>query len=121
LEAVAKTKRQSQSGEIKVARIHERIANFRHNFINTLSHRLVQEYDVIVVEALALKGMAQGLGKSVMVFGYSDFVSKLQYKALWNDKTVILMVCEQQDVYAAVRRKILRYKSGYGNVRTVIR
>jgi putative transposase len=52
---------------------------------------------VIVVENLALKGMAQGLrlGKSVMDLGYSSFVSKLQYKALWNDKTVILMVCEQ--------------------------
>jgi putative transposase len=55
---------------------------------------------VIVVENLALKGMAQGLklGKSVMDLGYSSFVSKLQYKALWNDKTVILMVCKQQDV-----------------------
>jgi putative transposase len=68
------------------------MVNFRHNFIDTLSHRLVQEYDVIVVEGLALKGMSQALklGKSVMDLGYSSFVSKLQYKALWNDKTVIL-------------------------------
>jgi putative transposase len=46
----------------------------------------------VVVENLSLKGMSQvlNLGKSVMDIGYSDFVSRLQYKALWNDKTVIL-------------------------------
>jgi putative transposase len=52
----------------------------------------VQEYDVVVVEDLALKGMAGALrlGKSVMDLGYGEFVRKLRYKALWNDKTVIV-------------------------------
>jgi putative transposase len=84
--------RNREKARIKVARIHERIANYRHNFVDTLSHRLMQEYDAVVVENLSLKGMAGALnlGKSVMDIGYSEFVSRLKYKALWNDKTVIL-------------------------------
>jgi putative transposase len=53
---------------------------------------LIQENDCIVVEHLKLKEMSQKLhlGKSVMDAGYSSFINKLQCKALWNDKTVIL-------------------------------
>jgi putative transposase len=77
---------------IKVARIHERIRNKRKDFLEKLSSKLIKENDVIVVENLSLKGMNQALklGKSVMDLGYSSFVCKLQYKAIWNDKTVIL-------------------------------
>jgi len=77
---------------VKVARIHERITNKRRDFLEKLSNRLIQENDCIVVEHLNLKGMSQALhlGKSVMDTGYSSFINKLKYKALWNDKTVIL-------------------------------
>ena len=76
---------------VRVARIHERIKNQRSDFIHQLSHRLIMENDVIVVEDLSLKGMSQALklGKSVMDLGYSEFIRQLQYKALWNDKTLI--------------------------------
>jgi putative transposase len=86
-----KGSRNSEKARVKAARIHERIGNCRRNFIDALSYRLVREYDVIVVENLSLKGMSQALnlGKSVMDLGYAAFVNKLQYKALWNDKTVI--------------------------------
>jgi putative transposase len=81
-----------ERARVKVARIHERIGNWRRSFTDMLSYRLVQEYDVVVVEDLALKGMAGALrlGKSVMDLGYGEFVRKLRYKALWNDKTVIV-------------------------------
>lgn len=81
-----------EKARIKVARIHEKIRNKRKDFLEKLSIRLIKENDVIVVENLSLKGMSQALnlGKSVMDLGYSTFVSKLQYKALWNDKTVIM-------------------------------
>jgi len=32
---------------------------------------------------------ALNLGKSVMDLGYSKFVNQLNYKALWNNKTII--------------------------------
>lgn len=81
-----------EKARIKVARIHEKIKNQRKDFLEKLSLKLIKENDAIVVENLSLKGMSQSLnlGKSVMDLGYSTFINKLQYKALWNDKTVIL-------------------------------
>jgi transposase len=57
-----------------------------------LYYKLVQDYDVIVVEHLSLKGMSQALnlGKPVMDLGYGAFLNKLRYKAQWHDKTVIV-------------------------------
>ena len=83
---------------IKVAKIHERITNKRKDFIDQLSWKLVQENDCIVVEDLNLKGISQGfnLGKSVHDLGYFTFVTKLIYKAKWNDKIVL-----QADTYFA--------------------
>ncbi len=47
-----------------------------------LSRRLSEEYDVIVVEDLNMKGMSQALhfGKSTMDNGYGAFLNKLEYK-----------------------------------------
>ncbi|MHB9296834.1 putative IS200/IS605 family transposase ISBth16 [Pillotina sp. SPG140] len=57
-----------EKARVKVALLHEDIRNWRHNFLDQLSNELTNEYDVIVVESLSLKGMSQGLhlGKSVM-------------------------------------------------------
>jgi putative transposase len=86
-----KAGRNREKARLKTARIHERAANYRRNFIDALSYKLVQGYDVIVVEDLSLKGISQALnlGKSVMDLGYAAFVNKLRYKAIWNSKTVI--------------------------------
>jgi putative transposase len=86
-----KGSRNREKARLKTVRIHEGTANYRRNFIDTLSYKLVKDYDVIVVENLSLKGMSQALnlGKSVMDLGYGAFVEKLRYKALWQDKTVL--------------------------------
>jgi len=75
----------------KVARIHEKITNQRKDFTHKTSRHLIDTYDVIVIESLSLKGMSQALrlGKSVQDLGYSEFVRQLEYKAKWNDKTII--------------------------------
>ena len=66
----------------KLARVHDKIRNQRNDFQHKLSHRLVEEYDVIAVEDLNMKGMSQALhfGKSTMDNGYGAFLSKLEYK-----------------------------------------
>ena len=66
----------------RLARVHDKIKNQRNDFQHKLSHRLVEEYDVIVVEDLNMKGMSQALhfGKSTMDNGYGAFLSKLEYK-----------------------------------------
>ncbi len=75
----------------KLAKLHEKIANQRHDFQHKVSNRLVSENQAIAVETLNIKGMmknhyrAQSTGDS----GWYSFVLKLQYKAEWLGKTVI--------------------------------
>lgn len=77
--------------KMKLARAHARIRNQRLDFQHKLSHELTEEYDVIAVEDLDMKGMSQGLhfGKSTMDNGYGSFLSMLEYKLARKGKTFI--------------------------------
>jgi putative transposase len=90
------SKKQKGSGKRKKAQmrvnlLHERISNKRKDFTHKLSTKLVRENDVIVVESLNLRAMAQclNLGKSVNDLGYGEFLRQLQYKTLWNNKILV--------------------------------
>jgi len=80
-----------EKAQLKVNRVFEKITNSRKDFSQKLSTKLVRENDVIVVESLNLRAMAQclNLGKSVNDLGYGEFLKQLQYKALWNNKILI--------------------------------
>ena len=67
----------------KIARLHSKIKNQRKDFVHKLSRRLVSEYDIIGVEDLNMRAMAQSLnfGKSVMDKGWGMFVTFLTYKS----------------------------------------
>ena len=80
-----------KKAQLRVNRIYERIANSRKNFAHQLSAKLIRENDVIVVESLNLKAMAQclNLGKSINDLGYGEFLTQLKYKSLWNNKVLI--------------------------------
>lgn len=86
-----KGSRNREKARIKVALLHERIANSRSDFTHKLSTKLIRENDVIVVEDLNLKAMAQGLklGLSVHNVGFGEFVRQLLYKAEWYGKLVV--------------------------------
>ena len=89
--------------KLRLARIHEHIANKRKDFNEKLSTKLVRENDVIVIESLSLKDMAkfkkwkerQSLsdksnhGKSVYDLGWYTFVQRLKTKAEEQGKVVI--------------------------------
>lgn len=66
----------------RLAVAHEKVRNQRRDFQHKLSHRLSEEYDVIAVEDLNMKGMSQvlNLGKSTMDNGYGAFLNMLEYK-----------------------------------------
>jgi len=71
-----------QKQRIKVAKIHEKIANQRKDFLHKLSKDLADTYDIVVIEDLDLQTMSQSLnlGKSVYDNGWGMFTAFLKYK-----------------------------------------
>ena len=67
---------------IMVARLHEKIANQRKDFLHKQSRQIANAYDCVCIEDLNMKAMSQTLnfGKSVMDNGWGMFTSFLKYK-----------------------------------------
>ena len=68
----------------KVAKIQEHIANQRNDFTQKESAAITKQWDIICVESLNMKTMAnRGFhnGKATLDNGWGMFVSQLQYKA----------------------------------------
>ena len=77
----------------RVAKCHAKIRNQRQDFLHKLSRKLVQEYDIVAVEDLDMKGMSQSLhfGKSVMDNGFGAFRTMLSYKLEERGKQLIVV------------------------------
>jgi putative transposase len=70
-----------QKGKKQVAKVHEKIANTRQDFLHKLTRALVNENQVIVVEDLCVKGLARTkLAKSILDAGLGMLVNFLNYK-----------------------------------------
>lgn len=88
---------------LRLARLHEHVANKRRDFNEKLSTQLVKENDVIVIESLSMKDMAKfkkwserknltdksNHGKSVNDLGWCYFVQRLKTKAEEQGKIII--------------------------------
>ena len=71
-----------QKQRLRVARLQERIANQRKDWIHKLSTQLANDYDYICVEDINMQNMAQSLnlGKSTNDNGFGMFRTILAYK-----------------------------------------
>ena len=67
---------------IKVAKLHEKVANQRKDFLHKQSRQITNVYDCVCIEDLDMKAMSQALnfGKSVSDNGWGMFTTFLKYK-----------------------------------------
>ncbi len=75
-----------------LARQHQKVANQRKDFLHRLSCNLVRRFDAVVIEDLAVSGLAKTkLSKSVYDAGWSDLRFQLTYKARWAGKQLVFV------------------------------
>jgi len=79
--------------KLKVARLHERIANQRKDFLHKQSRKIANSYGAVCIEDLNMKGMAQALnfGKSVSDNGWGAFTQMLKYKLIEQGKRLVVI------------------------------
>ncbi|MFJ7971853.1 RNA-guided endonuclease TnpB family protein [Psychrobacillus sp. NPDC096389] len=76
---------------IVVAKLHEKVANQRNNFLHHKSKELTTQFDVVAIEDLNMKGMSRALnfGKSVADNGWGMFTTFLSYKLQEQGKQLV--------------------------------
>ena len=76
----------------KTNKIHRHIANQRLDNLHKLSTEIANQYDVVCVESLNMRSMANkgfGNGKATMDNGYGMFLRMLEYKLSNRGKTLV--------------------------------
>lgn len=77
-----KGSRRRKKAVIAIQRQHERVAAQRGNFCHQHSRRIVNQYSLIAVEKLNIKGMVRSrLAKSILDAAWGTFTNQLRYKA----------------------------------------
>jgi putative transposase len=77
--------------KLELAKVHEKLANCRKDFIHKLTHKIVTNNDTIALETLNVSGMMKNkhLSKRIGQTGFYEFKRQIKYKAEYRGKNVI--------------------------------
>jgi putative transposase len=86
-----KKSKNREKQRIKVAKFHERITHQRNDFLHKLSRYYVNNYGLIAIEDLNIRGMVKNhhLAQSISEVAWSTFSQMLSYKAENAGKIVV--------------------------------
>ena len=74
-----------------VAKHHEKVSNTRKDYLHKVTTDIIKNHDIICIEDLAVKNMVKNhkLAQSLSDVSIGMFYTMLEYKAKWNDKTIV--------------------------------
>lgn len=77
----------------KVAKLHEKVANQRKDFLHKVSRQIINAYNAVVIEDLNMRGIAQGLNlaKSTNDNGFGMLKVFLEYKLKEQGKQLVVI------------------------------
>jgi len=75
----------------KLAKLHEKVANKRKDFLHKVSTQLIRENQTIALETLAVRNMVKNhnLAQAISDASWSIFVTMLEYKCEWYGKNIL--------------------------------
>ena len=80
-----------EKARIKLARLHLRMWNIRHDFLHKLTSDLTRKYNTICVEDLNVSGMLRNkkLARAISDVGWHEFRRQLEYKSTMRGNNLV--------------------------------